>query len=305
MSRELEVHRYDAFGVTIQSEFPLPELPSVGADDEPDVTVTRGAVDPVAFEDPDEVRAVTAAPGRCRLTYDAIGSVRVEDGERIVVDLEREDLGSSKVFRRLLQGQIVAVLLHQRGLLVLHASAVAHEGRAAVFVGPVGAGKTTTAAACYAEGFSLLDDDVVAIDLEDGEPVVHAGVPELKLLPETASALDLTVAPAESDDAGSPKRYHEASTAALESPVPLGACYRLAEGVRLDVTPLGPQERVLALVSNTYTAGLLGDTASGGDNLEQCARVANDAAVRELTRPESLERLPDLVELIAADLDDA
>src|SRR5262249_35255084 len=57
---------------------------------------------------------------------------------------------------------------------LLHASAVARGGRAAVFAGTSGAGKSTTALACVVSGMEFLGDDACLLDVAvDGAPVVH------------------------------------------------------------------------------------------------------------------------------------
>ena len=57
-----------------------------------------------------------------------------------------------------------ALLRHLRGQLSLHASAVSIEGRAAVFIGASGSGKSTFAAYLGGRGYAMLADDVAHID---------------------------------------------------------------------------------------------------------------------------------------------
>lgn len=319
VTRVVATHQYDVFGVTLRSEFPLPELASSDAESAtPDVEIVRGEVEPVepAGDDSDTGRRIDVEPDSCRLTFETIGSFRAEGGERVVVDLEEpadlgeeadldgESIGSTKTFRRLVLGQIVSVVLHQRGHLVLHASAVERDGRAAVFLGPTGAGKTTTAAACYSEGFSLVDDDVVAIEFDDGDPLVRPGVSELKLFEEPASALGIDVSPPDGCD-HTEKRYHWPEPDEDRSSVPLGACYRLAEGDELEIEPIPPQDRLMTLISNTYTVGLLDTTETTPEHFRQCSQVVETTPIRDLTRPEALDQLPELAELVAADLERA
>jgi hypothetical protein len=64
--------------------------------------------------------------------------------------------------------------LQSRGVLTVHAAAVACEGRAALIVGESGSGKSTTALACAAGGFGFLGDDQVAVSDPDGRPVAHS-----------------------------------------------------------------------------------------------------------------------------------
>ena len=159
------MENYIAYGLEIESVFTLPELRPGQSDGEPDIVIESASLTPVDTEaDADGERQVDVGPDRCRISYDGVGTFLVENGDRILVDPLSPEIPSTKVFRRLLEGQILGVCCHQRDLLVLHGSAVQIDGGAVVFLGPTGAGKSTTAAAFYGEGYPLLDDDIVVID---------------------------------------------------------------------------------------------------------------------------------------------
>lgn len=298
------MERYSVYGVAVQSEFSLPELSVLeSAAESPDVVIGHGDVEPVALTDDEpRERRVDANPEVCRISYEDVGTFRIENGSRILFDPVSQETTSTKTFRRILIGQILGVLLHQRGLLVLHASAVEIDGGAAVFLGPTGAGKSTTAAACYANGCRLLDDDVVAIRLLDERPMVSPGVQQLKLEPETAAILGIDTAPADDDDGGAGKEYHQASSEGTREPKPLERCYLLSDGPEPAIEPASSHEQFMDLVSNTYTAGLLEDTGATKSHFRQCSRVAETTSVRELCRPDDLEALPTVVDQIIADM---
>ncbi len=67
-----------------------------------------------------------------------------------------------------LLGPVLGFLLRLRGITCLHASAVAVDGQALAFMGPPGAGKSTTAAAFARRGYPVLTDDITALE-EKGE----------------------------------------------------------------------------------------------------------------------------------------
>jgi hypothetical protein len=66
--------------------------------------------------------------------------------------------------RVLTEGWLIAVLLHLRGLIVLHASSVMIDDVLVGFVGSSGMGKSTCAAALCAAGAQLFGDDILAVD---------------------------------------------------------------------------------------------------------------------------------------------
>ncbi len=70
------------------------------------------------------------------------------------------------------------------GNVVVHAAAIAHQGRAVLVAGAGNAGKTTLVRACLAAGLDYLGDNVVEVRLGDTSPPVVWGVyPSLKVRP--------------------------------------------------------------------------------------------------------------------------
>lgn len=101
-------------------------------------------------------RLVAEWPGRLHL------SVR-RDGTDLV--LEPQPGAGEADLEKLQRGAVRLLLGHLAGAIPLHASAIAIGGRAAVFVGGTGLGKSTLAAAlCDRAGASLLADDAVVIE---------------------------------------------------------------------------------------------------------------------------------------------
>ena len=117
--------------------------------------------------------------GGALLVVDKTARYFVADGSRIVV--QPEEGASSRNVRLFLLGSAFGLLLHQRGLLPLHANAVEIDGRAVAFAGGPGAGKSTLAAWFSDRGFALIADDVAVIDFEGKTPIIQPGLPRLRL----------------------------------------------------------------------------------------------------------------------------
>lgn len=294
------MNQYEAYGMGIQSVFEQPELPSSDVKTT-DVVVRIGDVEPVPeWVEGEGGRRIQAAGDVCRLSYEGIGSFRVEGGAEVVFDPASETIATTKLFRRLIQNEMMGILCHQRGLLVLHASAVAVEGKAAIFLGPRRAGKSTTAAAFHTRGHSLIEDDVVGIRFDEEGPVVVPGVPQLRLRPDAADALDVATTPPPETDDGSGKRYERVDS--VPEPVPLAGCYLLDESDQLGLETVPAREQLFELIAKTYVGGLLEDTDTTTDHFEQCSTVVETTPFRKLTRPKTHDMLPAIVELVAKDL---
>lgn len=293
---------YAAYDLSICSEFELPELPATDVPPEHcDVSFVRGDVEPV----PDSVEAfsgrrIEATPEICRLTYESIGTFAVESGERVVADPLSEDVLDREFFRRLFENELLGLLLYQRDHLVLHASAVSVDGRGVIFLGPRGAGKSTTAAAFEVNGYPMLEDDVVAVRFDDGTPMVVPGVPQLRLRPDAAEALGVTESSTPSEESWYDKRFLEVGERV--GPVPLNRCYVLGDGDEVTIEPMEGTEKMLELISQTHARGLLSDTDHSPTHFEQCARVLDTVGFRSLLRPRDHSLLPSIVERVVDDV---
>jgi hypothetical protein len=82
---------------------------------------------------------------------------------------------------RIVSAQALPLAATLRGLEVMHASGVVLDGRAVIITGPPGAGKSSLAAALVRVGGRLLSDDAVALALDDGTLIAHAGSLALQL----------------------------------------------------------------------------------------------------------------------------
>jgi hypothetical protein len=90
------------------------------------------------------------------------GIYYVRDGTEIVVN--RETDAPELDVRSYLMGNLFAVLCHQRGLLPLHASAIATPRGAVAFLGASGAGKSSLVAFLARRGHRILADDICLVD---------------------------------------------------------------------------------------------------------------------------------------------
>jgi hypothetical protein len=294
---------YIAYGLGIRSALPLPEL--VAEEAAADVTIRLGKAKRVlpkatSTEVYPQKAYYESTTEEAYLFWENVGAFSVRRGCEIVV--EPAPGVEERVLRLFVLGAVLAVLLQQRGWLVLHASAVAVDGGAVAFLGQSGWGKSTTAAAMHARGHKVVADDVVAVqDCAEG-PVIFPGFPQLKLWPETAVALG--------DDAKMLPRLHPriekraraVSTEGFsQNPLPLRQIYVLAESHTREVEPLPAQEALVELVRHSYAVKLLRSVGASSHFL-QCASLVKNVSVSRLKRSRSLQELPDLVQIVEDDL---
>ena len=180
-------HRlYTAYGLAIRSEIRLP-LPPAPAESDAQVSIRMGAVPETLGAIREMRRAWQAAPGMFLLTVDGVGRYLVRQGREIIVEPACEDAEGVITF---LLGSVLAACLKQRGILTLHASAIATNDGAVLFAGHSGRGKSTLLAALLERGHTMLSDDVTGI-VQDGQNGLLAlpAYPCLRLWRDAVEAL--------------------------------------------------------------------------------------------------------------------
>lgn len=289
------MNTYIAYGLGIHSEFKLPELVPVPA--MPDVNIHVGIVNcPISEES--ETPLVQATEKDAIVFQYRIGSAQVRDGKEIVID-PRAGVDEHEL-RLFLLGPVFATLLHQRGHLVLHASAVNLNNRAVAFLAEPGGGKSTSAATFLARGYPLVTDDILAVSVDGAAPpMTYPAFPFIKISPNVADALGDDVRTAPRVSAQSDKRIH--STRDFSgSALTLSRMYVLSEGETFKIERMTAQEAFVALVHHTFVIHIL-DSLEKVAHFQQCSALANAVPMAHLKRPRSLNVLDQIVDLVERD----
>ncbi len=243
---------YVAFGLRISSDIALPELFGAGAAGAADVSIRLGSIDGT-----DEPGLHTSEHGTL-LVIDDVASYWVTGGSEIVAE-PIAGVPDANV-RLYLLGSAMGVLLHQRGLLPLHANSVAVGGGAVAFMGPSGAGKSTLAAWFHDHGFGIVADDVSVVTFNEADrPLVHPGIPRLRLWREALEAsgriVDEHPLSWRGDDSYQKYDVSILGQGACREARPLTALYLLAQGETFAIERIEGVEATDAIFANTYRGG--------------------------------------------------
>lgn len=293
---------YYAYGLRIRSPIPLPEF--LPTDSGCDVVIH------LESHDYDYERYLySSVPGKlwdCQVSREKatlaikdVGVFLIRQGEKIVI-IPAPNV-DHRLIRLYLVGTIMAILLYQRSLLVLHASVVEVKGGAVGFMGMSGAGKSSTAAALYKDGHRIIADDVMAVNLARSLITVFPGFPQIKLSLEVADSLgydrELLVVLHSLEE----KRGCQVPSEFPKTPLPLRCVYLLSEATTLEIEPIPAQKSVIELLPHSVpTRWLIPGDAS---HFFECANLANAIPLYRLKRPRSLLLLPDLARLIEEHLE--
>jgi hypothetical protein len=276
---------------------PLPELVAGEAEEEEEVSIRFGCVGNLPSQILEEGWGhFSPAPNEDYLFWQHVGSFLVLGGRTILVD--PSPAADERLLRLFVLGPVLAMLLRQRDYLLLHASAVAVNDEAVLFLGSAGWGKSTMAATLHDRGHRLVTDDVAALRVGGSRPVLFPGFPQLKLWPE--ALVSLGDDPEKLPRCGPyfEKRARPVGHSFSSTPLPTKRIYVLDEGDTPEILPLGAQEALAELAHHTYVAMDIGSAS----HFRKCVDLANVATVCSLRRPKSLSQLPRVARLVEDDL---
>jgi hypothetical protein len=288
-------YRYHAFGASIHSAVALPDLePGQG---EADLRIIPGRVERAMPPPAADGRSVLVAGADVYLRWAAAGSFYLQRGRTIVYDAAPDALAES--LQICLTGPVLGVAMHQRGALMLHASAVQMGDGVVAFLAESGCGKTTLAAALYAQGHTLVSDDVLAVTgVADGAPTVQPAIPRLKLDPDLLGIIGLAAGAARQFHPADRRRALWAADRFARGPLPLRRLYVLSIGPSQAVALLSPAETMIALTRHSYAQRILGAPGTTHEVFHATARLAATTPAFQLTRQPELAALPDLIRLV-------
>lgn len=284
---------YRAYGLVINSEFPIPELERVRGSS--DVHVCEGEISNTPNR-PVEDCKLYRVPDGYYVTVTGVGSLLATAGRKLIVD--PAPTADRELVRHVVLGQGFRALLHQRGYFVLHGSATVVDGRAVAFLGDSGQGKSTTISAFYAENYPVLTDDVTAVDPDTLS--VIPGFSRIKLDRQAAESIDTDLTTVESGDIE--RQYYIAGREKTSEPVSLGGLYLLDDGPEVRIETIPPSERPYRLMCESASTYHSADDEAVEPHLDTCVRLSESVPVKRLERPRQFDALPSLVRAVEADV---
>ena len=320
MSNEV-ASTHTVFGLKVQSNLPVPGLACLS--DSPgavDLEIHLGA-SPAISEGPEDLTYASSYTDRSgnpalriwKTADDLFLHLTYYDGFQFWLDRDGRSLwavwpetSNLQDAASYLLGPVLGLLLRLRGVTCLHASAVSFEDRSIAFVGPEGAGKSTTAAAFAREGHAVISDDVVALLEREGSFCVLPAYPHLCLWPDS---VEMLYGSAEALAPFSPswdKRclpLGDQGTRFERRPLPLGAIYILGER-RPEPAPyvekVRPQAGLLSLVADTFANKIL-DRERRAREFAVLGQLVTAVPIRRIYPHHDATRLKDLCRVIRED----
>lgn len=289
---------YQAYNLGIHTEVLLPELMEKEGITQ-DVCVSFGEVMKPPTEI-DDVGYYHWTDGKdTYLSWKDLGTFRIREGREITI-AAAPHVEDSRL-RPPILGACMAVLLHQRSLLILHASAVVLPTGAVAFLGNKGWGKSTMAATLYERGHSFLTDDVLAVNVNDAvSPTVSPAFPQMKLWPSALKALGKEPQELPRLVPQINKRQRCIEDNYHQEPLPLKAIYLLNKGTSIAIEALRAKDILSALLEHSYGGRFGKKLLQLGESKHfcQCMTLAQKVPIYSLTRPSDLSLLSAIAQKI-------
>ncbi len=295
------MHYYHAFGLNIKSELLLPDvLVASKAFNISDLVIKFGEVDldglPQAASDGAFYQSSTNA---FWLNVPDIARYLVTDGNQIIIHANnRRDEDSIRVF---LLGSCMGALLMQRDLFLLHANAIKVGGHCVSFSGRSGIGKSTLSAAFMRRGYSILADDVCAINASQE---VIPSFPQIKLWADASQKLAVQTKSLRKIRPNVDKFSVPLKATFHTCNLPLKVLYVLAahNQDKVELKAFEGLKKILPLKNNTYRYPYLNGLGKTNVHLKHIGALASKISVVQVSRPKSGFQLDALVALIEDDL---
>jgi hypothetical protein len=255
-------HHYLVHGLRLSSvvSLPIPEVPGGSFDVEYRVALTADGL-PTArhtrTDDPDDPWCFEHWVGKL-VIVEFPGWATFELGHDLVT-LRRDDTDDHDLVTHLLLDHVIPRVVALRGDLMLHASGVVGpSGKAHLFLGPSGTGKSTLATALANAGWLLLDDDGIRLVEIDGAWCAVPGYAGVRLLPDSARAVVPHLVAQRPMSKGHPKHCYPVDGTSLRiarTPVPIGRIHLLERTESTDApssTALSFADGITVLVEHAF-----------------------------------------------------
>jgi hypothetical protein len=292
------LYYYTVYNLTISSEIRMKELIEISYPAKIDVQITFSSVGKVPIKE-EEWKGIEVDRNFVSIYYKDVAMYRMLKGRKIIVDAD--PMAQPRLVRLGILSLAISTILKQKSLLSLHANAIRIKDKAYLFLGEKGKGKSTLTAAFYANGYSVLSDDLTALSISDDSISVLPGPLTLKLWPDSAEAVGLDLSSMDRIDGRVPKMINIMSPPSRSEAIPLGGVFVLDSGDEISAKELNPTESFLALHVSCHLRNISNQMEKQVmlKELQDCSTVASECKFFRLFRPWDLNKLPNTIQFIS------
>lgn len=294
-------YAYKAFGLTILSEIPLKELQKTEmVNTSPDLVVKKADLTSLWATQKDEKDDYFVTKKEYILfNMPDIAIFMIRNGNEILVSKTENALEDQ--LRLYILGTCMGAILIQRGILPLHGSAIAIDGKVYAIVGESGAGKSTLASAFLKKGYKLLSDDVISVTFnDDNEPIVIPAYPQQKLWIESLHQFGMNSDNYQPIAERETKFAIPVQSSFFEERLPLAGVFELVkmENEEIEIEPIQNLERFYTIYNHTYRNFLFVALGLMDWHFSTTTKILSKIDLFQIRRPVTrftANELPDLI----------
>lgn len=291
---------YKAFGLTIASEVPLPEIPRhYGEGNAADVVIERADLSTEWARHSNTEQDFVLKENWLMFIIPETAIYLMEDGRKITVSpMDGADEDQIRLF---LLGTCMGVILLHRKILPLHGSAIAINGKAYAIVGDSGAGKSTLASAFLQKGYQLLSDDVIPVTLNhENVPIVTPAYPQQKLWLESLDQFGMESKNYQPLFVRDTKFAIPVESQFATESIPLAGLFELVKGDHQEVIiqPIEKMQRFYTLLTHTYRNFFLQGSGLMEWHFDVSSKMMNKLHIHRISRPNARFTANELVDLL-------
>jgi hypothetical protein len=300
---------YSAYGLNIKSYIRIPNLVETVFSEktETDVeifhkTITESVLEKYfgktqIFETPEcNVRVSEKAMS---FVYPKTGTILVSGGNKVMLDLPSDAQDDVVLY---LTGYVLAILLHQRNYLVLHASVVMLNGIGVAFLGAKGYGKSTLAASLEVSGHRVISDDLLPIIFKNNEIFTLPGFPHIKLYEDSVNAVGGNLSQLQAVHRKTSK-YSLSCKKFSNEKILLSAVYVLNIDNQISIESINPAQAFIEATTHTHVNFYLKASDSLKWHFEHCQKLVQTLPFFQLKRPHDFERIFEVADTIEKHVD--
>lgn len=292
------VATYRIYGLALASEIALDGLETSSS--EPDALI-RLADTPIQLDQPAAVGPWwEAKPGQVLVRIGNVGRFLVNGGREILVTPLSDSTPAELAY--VLLHAVIGPLLHQRGTLLLHASAVQFQDHTIVLAGHAGAGKSTLLFECTRRGGLMVTDDLAPVTIDENRHVrLSRGTPCIHVWRETLDHYGLAADTMRQVRPSLQKFQVPVAPSAQQSAV-VSAIVCIEPKPQPDVSCHRLEGRAAFVALRAYVRGLrIAETLNPAGTFRSIAHLADRVPVFRITRPEAdLQSVGRVVDQICA-----
>lgn len=296
---------YSLYGLRLSSDIRLPELSDAINQGPSDVDISLGSLSrdlSKGGRDNETCdKGYVVRGDSVFLNIPDVATFAIRDGAKIEVD--RYPSSTASDVRLFLLGSAMGALLHQRGLMPLHASSVWVDGCGIAFSADSGGGKSTLAALFAQRGYQVSGDDVAVPEwTPTNELLLRAGAPRIRLAWDTVVALGRSSKLKLRNGDIDGKVEMAIGSREAGRPVPLSRIYFLEFDEAADsapqIEPMDKYAAVVALRSNVYRPSLISSLGKEREFLGWASRALATVDCYRLRRTRDLSRLSEVGDVL-------